>query len=82
MKVSKTKIAVLALAMGLISPSLFAQSMLQNYLDVAASIIPNQFSLSLYEEAKYNDNIHNSSSDEEGSLIFKTGASAQIYRTK
>ena len=83
MKVTKTKIAGLAIAMGLVSPSVFAQNMLQNYLDTAYSIMPNQWSLSLYEEAKYNDNIHNSiRGNEQDSLIFKTGAHGQLYRTK
>ena len=83
MKVTKTKIVGLAIAMGLVSPCAFSQNMLQNYLDVTTSIIPNAFSLSLYEEVKYNDNIHNSTrGDEEDSMIFKTGAHAQAYRTK
>ena len=82
MNLSKSKFFGVLIALGLLPVSAFSQSMLQQYLDTASAIVPNQLKLSLYEEVKYNDNIHNSSSDEEDSMIFKTGARADIFRTK
>lgn len=78
-----TKTLCFAVAAMFVAGGAYSQSMMQKYFDSAASIVPNTMNLSVYEEVKYNDNIHDSRhGTEDDSLIFKTGAAATIYRTK
>ncbi|MBQ6474197.1 MAG: hypothetical protein IJJ33_19580 [Victivallales bacterium] len=55
---------------------------LADYFDTAANVLPNKLSISAFEEVRYEDNIHNRSRNERGSLILKTGLGADIYGDK
>ena len=52
------------------------------YLDSALSILPNQLSLSIFEEVGHTNNAYKSSGDRNGSFYFKTGIAPAILRTK
>ena len=52
------------------------------YLDSALSILPNQLSLSVFEEIGHTNNAYKSSGKRSGSYYFKTGFSPAISREK
>lgn len=52
------------------------------YLDSALSVLPNQLSLSIFEEIGHTNNAYKSSDSRNGSFYFKTGIAPAISRTK
>ena len=57
-----------------------ANSEVGDYLDSALSILPNQLSLSIFEEAGHTNNAYKASGDKQGSFYFKTGIAPAILR--
>lgn len=57
-----------------------AQSILSDYFETAASAIPNKFSLSAFEEMRYNDNVHDSATNKVGSFINEAGITLDWYK--
>ena len=57
-----------------------AQSLLSDYFETAAAVIPNKLSLSAFEEVRYNDNIHNRVVNKVGSFINECGLSLDWYK--
>lgn len=52
------------------------------YLDSALSILPNQLSLSVFEEIGHTNNAYKASGNRSGAFYFKTGIQPEILRTK
>lgn len=57
-----------------------AQSLLNEYFETAEAAIPNRFSLSVFEEVRYKDNINSSASRKTGSFINEAGITLDWYR--
>ena len=53
-----------------------------SYLDSALSILPNELSLTVFEEIGHTNNAYKSSGHRSGSFYFKTGVIPNILRTK
>ena len=57
-----------------------ASTQVGEYLDSALSILPNQLSLSVFEEIGHTNNAYKTSGDRSGSYYFKTGIAPAILR--
>ena len=74
------KVVAGVLISGICMSQLQAQSFLSEYFETAAAAIPNKLSLSLFEEVRYNDNIHNRATNQVGSFINECGLSLEWYK--
>ena len=74
------KVVAGVLLSGICMSQLQAQSFLSEYFETAAAAIPNKLSLSLFEEVRYNDNIHNRATNQVGSFINECGLSLEWYK--
>ena len=79
--ITRFSAALLVLA-GLATGLRADESTLETYLDTSLRFIPNEFSLSLSQEIRFNDNIDESRrSDRSASFISNTSAHAKLTRT-
>ena len=74
------KVVAAVLFSGICMSQLQAQSFLSDYFETAAAAIPNRLTLSVFEEIRYNDNIHDSATNKIGSFINEAGISLDWYK--
>lgn len=74
------KTVVGCLVFGICISQVQAQSFLSEYFDAAASAIPNKFSISAFEEMRYNDNVHDSATNKVSSFINEAGITLDWYK--
>ncbi len=74
------KVVAAVLFSGICMSQLQAQSFLSDYFEAAAAALPNRMSLSVFEEVRYDDNIHDRANPKVGSFINEAGISLDWYK--